>query len=677
VRRFLPLAAALALLLTPGLSILPAGAPGAAVAVAAATGLTTTADARYTVDPAGHVVHVVVSLSASNHLSDTRTHRYFFDRVYLAVPAGTTGFRISGAGTKPTVAVAGRKSTYTLLRIGFGAQLASGASRSFRLGFEMPDPGGAATRTTRIGQSLVRFSAWGLAGDGATGGSVTVVFPSGFNVDVQGGALRKSTDASGNVVFSSGRIADPTTFIATFDADRPSALHETQLQIPLGAAVLPVTLRSWPDDAAWAKRVGDVLRKGLPVLATDIGLPWSSAQPLVVEESADRGAGGFAGRYDPTTGTIELAWYADPLVVLHQAAHAWFDGSLLADRWANDGFAAFYAGRAAKAIGVKTPSGDPLTAALRPAVVPLNAWTPPADGTVPTDPAQVTSQNAEEAAALTLAGLVAQRAGMGGLRSVWQAIHDGRAAYQPVGTGVDVERTTDVPDWRGLLDLLGDRTGADYSDLWSAWVVRPTEASLLTDRAAARDRYDAMVTRAGTWRLPPVVREALRVWRYDELGDLLDAASTALDARDAVAASAAAVGLTVPSTMQTAFEGPRGFAAASAEANAELAAIDAYRKAVAARPGQAGGPFEAIGLWNAAPDDALADAATAFANGDLETSVRDSSFARQTWEAADSVGRNRVVAVTASLAAILLAAWLAFRWYRDRGVRRRALLTDG
>src|SRR5439155_1557840 len=57
-------------------ALLPAGLPGAAPPVAAASGLTTTADARYVVDPGKHAVHVTVALSATNHLKDTKTHRY-------------------------------------------------------------------------------------------------------------------------------------------------------------------------------------------------------------------------------------------------------------------------------------------------------------------------------------------------------------------------------------------------------------------------------------------------------------------------------------------------------------------------------------------------------------------------------------------------------------------------
>ena len=42
-------------------------------------------------------------------------------------------------------------------------------------------------------------------------------------------------------------------------------------------------------------------------------------------------------------GEVAIAYYADDFVVLHEAAHAWFNGSLLADRWSNEAFASYYA----------------------------------------------------------------------------------------------------------------------------------------------------------------------------------------------------------------------------------------------------------------------------------------------------------------------------------------------
>jgi hypothetical protein len=122
--------------------------------------------------------------------------------------------------------------------------------------------------------------------------------------------------------------------------------------------------------------------------------------------------------------------------------------------------------------------------------------------------------------------------------------------------------------------------------------------------------------------------------------------------------------------MRVAFEGERGFAAASAEGGAELAAIAAYSEAAASRPANPD-PLELVGLWNAEPARALDQAAAAFLAGDLQATVQDSALAKATWQTARDIGRNRVVAVTASLAALLLGGWLLFRWFRDRGVRRR------
>ncbi len=667
------LALVLGLGLTPIVAILPAGTPGAAEDVAAASGLTTTADARYVVDPASHKVHVRVSLAATNHLQDTKTRRYFFDRSFMAVPPGTTGFRISSAGAAPKATVTAHHRTYNLLRIDFGKQLAAGATRTFSIAFDIPDPGGAPTRATRIGASLVSFSAWGLASDGATGGSVTVIFPPGYSVEATGSSLgRPSTDAAGNTTFTSGRLANPTTFLATFSADRPSAYRESTLQVRIGDETIPVTIRAWPDDAAWAKRVRSLLARGLPALSKAIGLPWTAGRPLVVQEAISRNASGFAGRYSPSEDTIEIAYYADAFVILHEAAHAWFDGGLVADRWASEGFSSWYALRAAKAIGEKKVVGDPLTPALAKIRVPLNAW-----GAATPEAASTPAEDAGYAAALRFATLTAQRAGPAGLQKVWRAIVDRQAAYQPTGAGAELEPTDGAPDWRGLLDLLEDRTGKDFGDLWAAWIVRPREADQLFEREAARTGHDEVVARAGDWRLPRVVRDTLRVWQFEQVGEQLNAASRALDDRDDVAAAASAVGLTPPDTMRSDFEGERGFAAASAEAEAELAAIAAYRDAAASRTGGSD-IVQAIGLWSADPDAAMSTAASAFAAGDLETTVRSSSFAKATWEAASVVGRNRIIAVAASLAAIVVGLWLGFRWLRDRrGIHRPTLLADG
>ena len=74
---------------------------------------------------------------------------------------------------------------------------------------------------------------------------------------------------------------------------------------------------------------------------------------LSIQEAVGRSTGGYAGLFDPKAGEVEIAYFADDPVVLHEAAHSWFNGSLLADRWANEAFASYYGFEAAKDLGVE------------------------------------------------------------------------------------------------------------------------------------------------------------------------------------------------------------------------------------------------------------------------------------------------------------------------------------
>ena len=78
-----------------------------------------------------------------------------------------------------------------------------------------------------------------------------------------------------------------------------------------------------------------------------------------------------------------------------------------------------------------------------------------------------------------------------------------------------------------------------------------------------------------------------------------------LDDRDEVYAKASAADLVVPRALEAAFEGDRGFAAASAEAEAELAAIRAYAQAMAVRE-EDPGIVEQVGLWGLEPEADIA-----------------------------------------------------------------------
>jgi hypothetical protein len=378
------------------------------------------------------------------------------------------------------------------------------------------------------------------------------------------------------VVFTRGELDKPLSFFAYLVGDRPGAYAERSLQVSVGGAPVDVTIRAWPDDEVWLNRVSDLVERALPELARQIGMDWRLDGPLVVQEAASRSTGGYAGLFDPAERRVEVAYYADDDVVLHELAHAWFNGSLLADRWANEGFASAYAAETMASLGLPS-TVDELTEGMIDARIPLNAWGPIGrEETATEDYAYLTSLDVAQAAV----GL----AGSAVMPGVWADAAGRIGAYQPPAGSLEPELVDGPPDWRGLLDLLEARSGQSFADEWRRCVVRDTDLPLLDARRDARARYGEILDAAGDWHLPRTIRDAMRAWQFDVATQLLDDADRILAQRTEIGDAAAASGLTPPASLEAAFELRDGFATASAEATAELEAIARYDAAVATRP---------------------------------------------------------------------------------------------
>lgn len=663
-------------------------APGAAAPVSAKSpGLTLAGAAAYDVQPERHRVRVTVDLVATNRTKETVTTRYVYDRANLAVLPGTTGFRATNDGVKVGVTVVARSRTSTLLTIRLAKRLGTGRSTPIRLTFYLPDPGGSPARDVRIGDALAMFPVWAYGTRGTPGSSVTVRFPAGYDVHVAAGRLGKpKVAADGTISVTSGTLADPFGFSGYVVADRPGAFAETPLAVELGDRTANLLVRAWTDDPAWGKRVAGLLRKGLPALHDAIGVPYPRTDSIAVEEAVERSIGGNAGAFDPASGTIRVTYSADPGVILHEAAHLWFDGRLFADRWIVEGFATSAGERAAAALKVRGRVEE-LTPALAEVAIPLNAWAPAADGE-----GASTAEAYGYAASAELARLILARTGTDGLRTVLRAAADGEAAYQPpmttaaataaspsgstgqVGRGgatattatSDPERSPGDPtDWRGLLDLLSERAGVDASDLWRSWVARPEDLPLLDARATARTDYAALVEMAGDWHLPRSLRDALGAWRFDEAEARIAELRAVLEARDDLAVAAGVAGLGLPPNLRAAFE--RGEPeAAAAEAGVERAILDQIVDARGAAAGSSG-LLARIGLLGQDPATSLAAAEAAFTAGDLAAAQAGAIAAREAWAGAADLGGLRLRA----LAALVLVGALAIGLLSAR-VRRRA-----
>ena len=644
------------------LGLLATGAAGIEKAYGATPDLTIVSSARYDVQPSRHRIHVTVDLTMTNHLTDTVTRRYYFDHAFLAVLPQATGYELhwAGAGT-PSVRPVRKTKSSTLLRLDFPQHLTSGKTAVYRLTFDLQDPGGVPTRDLRVGDSLVSFPVWAFATDGTPGSSVSVVFPAGFQVQVEAGSIpAPTTSPDGRVVFHSGALSKPLDFFAYLIADRPGAYASSTVSTTVLDAPVSVGVRAWSDDAAWGKRIGNLVQRGLPRLGERVGLAWPTFDPtLTIEEAVSRSTGGYAGLFDPGAGTVAIAYYADAFVVLHEASHAWFNGNLLADRWSNEAFASYYGAAVANDLKIKVQT-DVLTDALKKSRIPLNAWGPVGSE-------KVEQEDYAYAAALELARQIAKRAGADGLQAVWKDAAGKVGAYQPVGGGT--ETVAGPPDWRGLLDLLEARTGKTYEDLWRTWVARPADVPLLDARATARKQYDQLLTDVHDWRVPKPIRDAMRAWQFDDASSLMTAAEDVVQLRAEVEAAAAKAGLYAPATLRSTFENDDCFDDATSEASAELATIDRYEAAVAKRPTTTS-PISTLGLWNETPEADLIAARDAFAKGDLQASTRASDEAAASWSNAESIGQGRAFSMGALALFGLMTLGLFVTTYRRRRRRR-------
>ncbi len=660
VRRSTVTALAVAAILAAAASAFQAAAP--APVAATQTDLSFISSSTWTADPVASRVHVSVSLTATSHTLDTDGRSYFYDEIHLVLPPSATAYvATSPTGQPLSVAVESTSTSGVDVVVALGQRLHSGESGSVNLGFDLVDIGGSTERDLRLSRNLMSFPVWAFGSPGTPGSSVSVVFPSGFTVQEEFGGLTRSVLGSGEVVYASGPIDDSTALSAWFTAVQPVPPGDFLVRA-LTIGPLDVSLRYWADDPGWADRVELVLREGYAVLRDLIGLGDPRGTSLTVEEASTQEIGGFSGSYDQTTGRVQVSYFADPFVILHEAAHMWFNGDLASDRWIQEAFASYYAEQAVFRLGL-VDHAPVLTQRLAQGGVPLNDWATAGQPSSATDAYLY-------AATLEVAKRIAALAGQDGLRRVWSAASSGRAAYQPNHSAAAEVVTADAIDWRELLDLLEQTTGAKYGAIWSQWIVDPAQAPLLQQRVTAQSAYAAAQGVAGDWDLPPDIRRALGNWQFDSALALIGQAKVILAQREQIASAAAVEGTSPPDTLRAQFEGS-GVMAASTEATTELAVLDALAGARRAES-QGQGGARALGLLGVDPQADLAAAQKAFATGDMVRAMSLATSARSAWEGATGTGQARLfgaLAIFAGLALLLVVLiWARGGWLPHRSV---------
>jgi hypothetical protein len=643
------------LLVAPLLALAAVLVPVTAPAVSAASdGLTLATTSTYGLMPSAGVVHVVVDVSARNDKPDlvsggVRT-RYFYDGFRLGIQPEARSVRATSGGR--AVAVTEQPSSdFIQLDVRFLRSLFHGESATVRVAFDLPGGAPRSKSEVRVGPAFVSFVAWAF-GDS---GSVRIVVPKSFSAATSGSDLTETTSGSATVYAATG-ITDVPDWYAVVDADRPSALTSTRIDLAGGEHLV---VHAWPDDPSWAKDVTTLLTDGLPELAIQTGLDWPVSGDLGVFEVHTPLLEGYAGVFFEDENRIEISEDLDDLTILHEASHAWFNGGLFTGRWINEGFADTYAARSLAAMG----QGGWQPGAVSPterAAVKLNDWT---------FPGRITDQatDAREAfgydASWTVVRSIVDDVGEAGMQAVLQAAQRGDIAYTGVGTA---EHVSGPADWRRLLDLLDERGGAKTADgLFRTWVASDADAKALDARAGAREAYARLGSDAGGWAIPIAVRRPMSDWQFPAAEEQMADAEAVLGQAHDIATVATALGVAPPVDLRSAFEGAsQSFDDATRIATAELVAarsVQAAANAVAAPRA----PLVTLGLLGTDPAASLQAVLAAFSAG-TPTAAADADALTNAIAGATQIGRDRLLIGLAigAVAVVALLVLAAVFWRR-------------
>lgn len=625
----------LGVVLTGVALLLGSAAPGVAAPVHAADDqLDVRTASTYTLVPEAGVVRVVIDVTATNNAPNTTsgggtTFVHFFDDIVLAAQPEATRVRATSGGSALSASVSPRQG-FDELAIHLARSLYYHQTVRFRVAYDLPGGAPRSSSSVRVGRAYVTFVAW-ANGDV---GSVRIVVPSSFAVTTAGSGLVEGR-SGGNLVFTADAITETPTWYATIDADRASALTTEFVTIRPGQTL---TVRGWPEDAAWVRRVKDLLRRGLPILDELVGLSWPVSGVLDVREVATPLLEGYAGIYHPDAGRIEISEELDDTTIIHEASHAWFNNSLFDERWIDEGLAETYAAKVLTTLGLPTDQPKRFQRSDR-AAFALNDWPPLG---------RISSQQIERreqygyATSFRVIQDMVRAAGDPAMRQIFLAASDHDNPY--VGAG-SPEQLPGQADWRALLDYLQEDAHIDSAEAeFRTWVVASGDLSALDARHAARTAYAQLISEGGDWMAPFAVRGPMAAWDFPTAKQRILDARAVLAIRDQIIADAAALGVAATPDLERAYEGASAsLSSPHALADHELATLDTIA-AASDRVAAERGPLEVIGLLGDDPAGSLAAAKADFAAGRLDDAKQESDALAATLDSASARGAQVVAA---------------------------------
>ncbi|MEO8468800.1 MAG: hypothetical protein ABI573_03935, partial [Chloroflexota bacterium] len=485
-----------------------------------------------------------------------RTTVYYVNESYLWLESAATSIKVTANAGTARITLYKRGDGYNEYRITYKA-LYKGQARSLHVTYQIPGGAPRSKADTRIGGAYVSFC---VSSNGIDGGSTRVVLPSAYvlTVDVHNGTFSKSA-VQGSVTYATASMVKPEEFWACFDGDNLSGYKKSSLSSPSGRAI---EIQSWPEDADWHGEVTRQIEDSLGKLETLIGRPLPGSGTVVVREVSDAGLGAYVGTFDSETSVARVSEnYTQPGVVAHELSHAWFNDSLLTDRWLSEGSAGWAESTITHlpcvAPSVYPGSGKPS----------ISAW---AFAGPKATKMELEIIDYEYAASCYIVSSVVTQVGEARMRDVLAALMDRTLAYQS-GDAV-LAGSSGSEDWRRWLDAVDELgmipagvTDLDYAQNLLVTYGAGPDGSLAA-RSAARATYHQLVQSVGTWTVPEAILRPMSEWRFDT-------ATAAMNLETATFAAVQSVSAELPDV--DAATGPVRDIVATAKVTADLqAALD-------------------------------------------------------------------------------------------------------
>ncbi len=626
---------------------------------AADGGLNVSSSYTYTVDPSSDVVHVLADMTFTNVVPDTTsgniTNRTYFKSFSLPLPveAVNTVALQNGRALALSPEPIDGTSEYFRLRINFASNLYASENAHVIVTYDITGQAPRATSgPTRINAAYVAFNAYGIADSGKL--TVRIVVPSAYTVDKLGSDVVQTSE-DGNTVYTATNIDKPNDFNIFVSARNDAALEATSLT----ADGHDFVLRSWPGDTDWKAFAQQQINVGVPALKDLIGQPWPVTGSIDVSEAFTPYLYGYAGWFNPTSRKLEIGEDLDAQVMIHELSHAWFNDSLFSERWVNEGMAQEYSDLANEKLGLAAVAPKDISLA-EPGVVKLNEWG---------DPLLATGANDTETygynASWSVIKQIVDEVGVDKMRDIFAAATKHTISY--VGNAT-AEADNTPTDWRRFLDLadqLGGATKAD--DLFRSYVITAPQIDELSTRDTARTHYTALAAAGSGWAPPLAVRRAMSEWTFSSAETLITEATTALKTRDELTGVVKPLDVTAPAALQHSYESAEfDLKSTQKQLDDQLGAAKQLTAATAAESADHG-LFGTVGLVGEHMKADLADAKTAFEQGNTSLARAKSAAVIDAVNGSHDVGRNRVLlAGLALLSLVLLFVGLALLIRRRR-----------